>query len=441
MNTTIPAYALDVLISLESAGFEAYPVGGCVRDMLLGKAPHDFDVCTNASPEQTISALSGFTTIPTGLKQGTVTVLSQGEPVEVTTFRTDGEYHDHRRPEQVRFVSSLKEDLSRRDFTVNTLCFNEKEGLVDLFGGTDDIKNKIIRCVGEPDRRFNEDALRIIRALRFSSVLDFEIEEKTSQSIIKNKALLGNIAVERVRDELTKLICGKNAFKVIMNYHEVLEEIIPELSALYGCEQNTNYHLYDVYEHTALALSSIENDKMLRLTMLLHDIAKPLCKTTDLNGVDHFKGHAYLGEAMARDILKRLRYDNATVNRVSHLVGLHSERAPKSKIEAKLMLCEIGVDDYKAFMKIRRADCLAKANPHSHDEKLKNMQAFLDEIEKNNECWSLAQLKINGNDLKQLGFKSGKKLSAVLRALLFEVIEEEIPNDSEELKKRACELL
>ncbi|HAQ62854.1 MAG TPA: polynucleotide adenylyltransferase, partial [Ruminococcaceae bacterium] len=218
-------------------------------------------------------------------------------------------------------------------------------------------------------------------------------------------------------------------------------EIIPELSALYGCEQNTNYHLYDVYEHTALALSSIENDKTLRLTMLLHDIAKPLCKTTDLNGVDHFKGHAYLGETMARDILKRLRYDNATVNRVSHLIGLHSERTPKSKIEAKLMLCEIGVDDYKAFMKIRRADCLAKANPHSHDEKLKNMQAFLDEIEKNNECWSLVQLKINGNDLKQLGFKSGKKLSAVLRALLFEVIEEEIPNDSEELKKRACELL
>ena len=441
MDFKLPVQVNTAIKLLNESGFEAYVVGGCVRDAVMGKVPNDFDITTSAYPEEMKSVFASYRIIETGIQHGTLTVIVDGIPLEITAYRIDGEYLDNRHPENVSFSRNLKDDLSRRDFTVNTLCFNEKEGLVDLFGGTDDIKNKIIRCVGEPDRRFNEDALRIIRALRFSSVLDFGIEEKTAQSIIKNKALLGNIAVERVRDELTKLICGKNAFKVIMNYHEVLEEIIPELSALYGCEQNTNYHLYDVYEHTALALSSIENDKTLRLTMLLHDIAKPLCKTTDLNGVDHFKGHAYLGETMARDILKRLRYDNATVNRVSHLIGLHSERAPKSKIESKLMLCEIGVDDYKAFMKIRRADCLAKANPHSHDEKLKNMQTFLDEIEKNNECWSLAQLKINGNDLKQLGFKSGKKLSAVLRALLFEVIEEEIPNDSEELKKRACELL
>ena len=441
MNYRLPSQVNIAIKLLEKSGFEAYAVGGCVRDTVMEKEPHDFDITTSAYPEEMKEIFKSFRVIETGIKHGTLTVIIDGMPLEITTYRIDGEYQDNRHPENVSFSRNLKDDLSRRDFTVNTLCFNEKDGLVDLFGGVDDIHNKIIRCVGEPDKRFNEDALRIIRALRFSSVLSFEIEEKTAQSILRNKELLNNIAVERIREEFTKLICGKNAFDIIMKYHGVLEQFIPELSPLCGCEQNTNYHLYDVLEHTARALANIENDRILRLVMFFHDIAKPLCKTTDLNGFDHFKGHAALGEIMTRDILKRLKFDNATVNRVSRLVGLHSERTPKDKTEAKLMLCETGVEDYKAFMKIRKADCLAKANPHSHDEKLKNMQSFLDEIEKNGECYSLSELNINGNDLKELGFKNGKKMSVVLRALLMEVIEEEIPNENEALRQRASEML
>jgi tRNA nucleotidyltransferase (CCA-adding enzyme) len=440
MNYRLPSQVNTAIELLYDSGFEAFAVGGCIRDTVMGTEPHDFDITTSAYPDEMKEVFKCFRVIETGIKHGTLTVIIDGMPLEITTYRIDGEYRDNRHPENVSFSRELKDDLSRRDFTVNTLCYNEKEGLVDLFGGVKDIENRVIRCVGKPDRRFSEDALRIIRALRFSSVLGFEIEKETAESILRNRELLNNIAVERIRDEFTKLICGDRAFDIIMNYHEVLEQFIPELSPLCSCEQNTNYHLYNVLEHTAHALESIENDRILRLVMFFHDIAKPLCKTTDMNGFDHFKGHAALGEIMTGDILKRLKYDNATVNRVSRLVGLHSERTPKDKIETKLMLCEAGIEDCKAFMKIRKADCLAKANPHSHDEKLRNMQGFLDEIEKNSECYSLAQLNIDGNDLKALGFK-GKRMSVVLRALLMDVIEEEIPNENEALRQRASEML
>lgn len=437
----LPSQVNTAIELLHDSGFEAYAVGGCVRDTVMGKEPHDFDITTSALPDEMKAVFEGFRVIETGIKHGTLTVIVEGMPLEITTFRIDGKYLDNRRPENVSFSRNLKDDLSRRDFTINTLCLNENNGLVDLLGGVDDIENKIIRCVGEPDKRFSEDALRIIRALRFSAVLGFEIEDKTTKSIFKNKELLKKIAIERIRDEFTKLVMGENACDVILKYHEVIEEFIPEFKALFGCEQNTPYHLFDVAKHTAYALKNVENDRILRLTMFFHDIAKPLCKTTDLNGFDHFKGHAALGEMMTKDILKRMRFDNATVSAVSALVGLHSERVPKTKIEAKLMLCETGIENCRAFIKIRKADCLAKANPHLQDEKLENFRRFLDEIEKNNECYSLAQLNINGNDLKQLGLKDGKKISIILGALLMEVIEEEIPNEAKALKNRAAEML
>lgn len=424
---------------LNDNGFEAYAVGGCVRDMVMGIAPHDFDITTSALPEETEKVFGGYRIIETGIKHGTVTVIMENEPIEITTYRIDGDYLDNRHPESVNFSRNLKDDLSRRDFTVNTLCFNENDGLIDLFGGIDDIKSGIIRCVGEPDKRFNEDALRIMRAIRFSCTLGFNIEEGTAESIIRNRELLRHIAVERIREEFTKLLCGKSVMETVNKYRCVIEVFIPEYAALFGCEQNTPYHIYDVAGHSLVATDFIENDKDLRLTMFFHDIAKPVCRTTDENGTDHFKGHALTGEIMSRKILKRLRYDNKTVEKVSTLIKIHSAASPKSKAEAKFLLSNIGEDRYRDFMKVRRADCFAKANPHSHDEKLKNMQSFLDEIKKNNECYSLKQLAADGNDLKAVGITGGK-INFVLKSLLSLVINGECENDREKLIAKAKEL-
>lgn len=440
MELHLPEKVNNAIELLKNNGFEAYAVGGCVRDMVMGIQPHDFDITTSAFPEETKEVFKDFRIVETGIKHGTVTVIIDREPLEITTYRIDGDYLDNRHPESVNFSRSLKDDLSRRDFTVNTLCFNEKDGLVDLFGGMQDIQDGIIRCVGEPDRRFKEDALRIMRAIRFASCLGFKIERETAESVLKNRDLLKNIAYERIREELVRLICGKNALNILREYHEVIEVFIPEFSALFGCEQNTQYHIYDVAEHTLRALDFIENEPILRLTVLLHDIAKPICKTTDSNGFDHFKGHAVKGEEMSREILKRLRFDNKTVEAVSRLIGLHSERSPRNKIEAKLMLCEIGEDCYRGFMKVRRADCFAKAEPHSHDEKLKNMQLFLDEIIENNECYCLKQLKINGNDLKKIGITEGKEINKALCTLLMLVIEEKCENELNSLLNMAKEI-
>lgn len=440
MNFKLPEKVNSIINLLKAGGYEAYAVGGCVRDMVMGIEPHDFDITTSALPEETKKVFADFRLIETGIKHGTVTVISEHEPFEITTYRIDGDYLDNRHPESVSFSRNLKDDLSRRDFTVNTLCFNETEGIVDLFGGTEDIKNGIIRCVGDPERRFSEDALRIMRALRFSATLGFSIEKETARCIHSQKDLLKNIAAERIRDEFTKLITGKNAMGVLREYHDVIEVFIPEFAALFGCEQNTPYHIYDVAQHTLHALDSVENDRVLKITMFFHDIGKPLAKTTDMNGIDHFKGHATIGAKMSVDILKRMRYDNKTVEMVSTLIGIHSEHCPKTKAEARLMLCEVGEEYYRGFMKVRRADCLAKANPHSHDEKLKQMQVFLDEIIKNNECYMLKDLKLNGNDLKKAGVTDGKKINRILQKLLFEVIEDSEKNNKPYLVSRAKEL-
>ncbi len=439
MELHLPEKVNRAIKLLKDNGFEAYAVGGCVRDMIMGIAAHDFDVTTSALPEETEKVFEGFRIIETGIKHGTVTVIIEGEPIEITTYRTDGDYLDNRHPESVNFSRNLKDDLSRRDFTVNTLCFNENEGLIDLFGGTEDIKSGIIRCVGEPDKRFNEDALRIMRAIRFSCTLGFDIEKSTSESIIKNRELLRNIAAERIREEFTKLLCGKSVRDTLNKYRCVLEVFIPEYADLFGCEQNTPYHIYDVAQHSLAAVDFIENDKDLRLTMFFHDIAKPLCKTTDENGRDHFKGHALAGYVISKEILKRMRYDNKTVEKVSTLIKIHSAASPRSKAEAKFFLSNIGEERYRNFMKVRRADCFAKANPNSHDEKLKKMQEFLDEILKNDECFSLKQLNIDGNDLKAMGIK-GEKINLALNSLLTLVINGDCENDRDKLIEKAKEL-
>lgn len=436
MIIKLPEQVNTALNLLSDNGFEGFIVGGCVRDCILGITPYDWDITTNATPAETENCFKDYKIIETGFQHGTVTVLIDKIPLEITTYRIDGEYFDCRRPESVTFSRNLKDDLSRRDFTVNTLCYNQKDGLIDLFGGIDDINNKIIRCVGEPDKRFSEDALRIMRGIRFSATLGFKIDKSTADSIRCNRQLLTNISFERIRVEFNKLICGKNATEIIRQYSDVFGVFIPELLPLIGCEQKTKYHKYDVFEHTLVAVDNIDSDDLiLRLTMLFHDFGKPQAKTTDEKGTSHFKGHAKISGKLANDILKRLKYDNKTINEVTKLVLIHDMKSAKSKIEAKHMLNHIGDEDYLRLIKIKRADNRAKANPHSIDEKLENMLKFYNEIKQNNECYTLNSLDISGNDIISLGKFKGTEIKSALDFLLNAVIDENCLNKKGKLIK------
>ena len=418
---------------LYNANMEAYAVGGCVRDSLLGKTPNDWDITTSATPKEVEQVFEGYRVLETGIKHGTVTVLLDGTPLEITTFRVDGQYLDARHPESVSFSRNLLDDVTRRDFTVNTLCWNPQTGVVDLCGGIADLQKGILRAVGEPDRRFQEDALRILRGLRFSATLGFKIEAETAKSILRNRQLLTAVSAERIQEEFTKLLLGKNAAKVLREFHEVIEVFIPELTPLLGCPQHTPYHCYDVFEHTLHALESIENDEILRLCMFFHDFAKPACRRTDKAGTDHFKGHEKAGAELVRPILLRLRYPRKTVDTVTELIAIHDTKAPKSKMEAKQLLRKIGVDNYRALIKIKRADNLAKADPHAIDKKLLQMKKYLSEILENGECYSLKALTVNGNDLKSVGISDGPEMHRVLDALLDAVIADTCPNEKDAL--------
>lgn len=424
-----PEQVKTTLRRLHENGFAAYAVGGCVRDSLLGKTPLDWDITTAARPEETERVFSDCRLIETGVQHGTVTVLLDGLSLEITTFRVDGDYLDARHPASVAFTSRLKEDLLRRDFTVNTLCWNEQDGVVDLCGGLADLQNGILRAVGAPDRRFSEDALRILRGIRFASVLGFTIEPNTAESILRNRQLLTKVAAERIREEFSKLLCGKNAAAVLDRYREVIAVFIPEVRALFDCPQNTPYHCFDVYRHTLATLENIEPTEALRLCMFFHDFGKPVCRKTDENGQDHFKGHQKVGAEIVKPILKRLRYDNSTVKTVTGWIAIHDLKSPKTKIEAKQLLSEIGVDNYRALIKIKRADNRGKAQPHAIDEKLRRMADFLAEILENHECYDLRGLAVNGDDLKAAGIPDGKAIRDALNGLLGLVITEQCGNE------------
>lgn len=424
-----PEQVKTALHLLQNSGFEAYAVGGCVRDSLLGHAPDDWDITTSARPEETEAVFQAYRLIETGLQHGTVTVILDGMPLEITTFRVDGAYLDARHPESVAFTRSLRDDLARRDFTVNTLCWNEKDGIVDLFGGIADLQNKILRAVGEPDKRFQEDALRILRGIRFAAVLGFTLEAETANSILRNRQLLSAVAKERIRTEFGKLLCGQNAPQILERFHEVIEVFIPELRPLVGCPQNTKYHCLDVFHHTLATVAHIPPSEIPRLCMFFHDFGKPACRRTDSDGTDHFKGHEQKSAEIAEPILRRLRYDNRTVKTVTERIRIHDTKSAVTKVQAKKLLSKIGVDNYRALMDMKRADCRGKAESHAIDEKLQKMDALLTEILTNNECFSLKQLSVNGNDLKNIGMTDGKTICAALEALLCAVIEERCPNE------------
>lgn len=442
MTMDMPKNVDTAINLLQSAGFEAYAVGGCVRDSLLGKIPNDWDITTSAKPEDMKSVFADFHCIDTGIKHGTVTVVIDGEPLEITTFRLDGEYEDNRHPKSVTFTSNLGADLGRRDFTVNAMAYSKKTGTVDLFGGQNDLKNKIIRCVGDPDRRFNEDALRILRALRFASTLDFEIEEKTAQSLLKNCALLGNISEERIAKELLKLVCGKGAKRILTDFAPVLFEILPELQPMYKNSHDNPHHCYDIYEHTLIAVESIDPEPTLRFAMLLHDCGKPAVKKFDENGVAHFYGHQRISAEISAQILARLKVSNKFRDEILFLVSNHdrwelyenTEKMPR-------YLSKFGLDGVLKLLKVMRADVLAQSPEYRYRlDQIADAEEIAKNLAEQKPCLSLRELQINGRTLMDIGIPQGRKLGAVLAQLLDEVIDGVTKNTQEALTTRAREI-
>lgn len=442
MTMDMPKNVDTAINLLQSAGFEAYAVGGCVRDSLLGKTPNDWDITTSAKPEDMKSVFINFHCIDTGIKHGTVTVVIDGEPLEITTFRLDGEYEDNRHPKSVTFTSDLGADLGRRDFTVNAMAYSKKTGTVDLFGGQNDLKNKIIRCVGDPDRRFNEDTLRILRALRFASALDFEIDEKTAQSLLKNRALLGNISEERIAKELLKLVCGKGAKRILTDFAPVLFEILPELQPMYKNSHDNPHHCYDIYEHTLIAVESIDPEPTLRFAMLLHDCGKPAVKKFDENGVAHFYGHQRISAEISAQILARLKVSNKFRDEILFLVSNHdrwelyenTEKMPR-------YLSKFGLDGVLKLLKVMRADVLAQSPEYRYRlDQIADAEEIAKNLAAQKPCLSLRELQINGRTLMDIGIPQGRKLGAVLAQLLDEVIDGVTKNTQEALTTRAREI-
>lgn len=441
MNISIPDYVSELMDILYEAGYTSYAVGGCVRDAALGKEPYDWDVTTSAKPEQMQKIFSSFKTVDNGLKHGTLCVINNRKPVEITTMRVDMGYSDNRHPDSVKFTSNIETDLSRRDFTVNAMAYNTLDGFKDPFGGMDDIRNRLIKCVGTPDVRFEEDALRIMRGLRFASVLGFDIEKATAESIIKNKALLHNVAFERIRTELLKLLCGKNVKKILMDFAPVFFEIIPELEPMYKFPQHTPYHIYDIWEHTAAAVASAEPDPIIRMTMLLHDCGKPKMHTTDSNGIDHFKKHQEVSYELSLEILKRLRFSCDDQKEISRLIKYHDLRPTGNKKEALLLASELSPEFMLRLLPILRADAKAQ-NPVNLPKKLFELDKTENVIKaaiSSGTCLSIKELDLSGDDLKRIGFK-GKEISDTLNILLKKVVSEVVPNNRQALLDYSCSL-
>ena len=430
--TGIPEAVQRLLYDLETVGHEAWCVGGCVRDRLLGREPGDWDVTTSALPKETV-AIFGDRAIPTGLKHGTVTVRTAAGPVEVTTYRVDGAYQDHRRPEEVRFTRSLEEDLKRRDYTVNAMAVNLRGELRDPFGGQEDLKKNLLRCVGEPDRRFGEDALRILRGLRFAATLGFDLEPETAASLLRNRELLREIAAERIWAEWSSLLCGDRAAEVLRIYPEVFGVFWPELLPMVGFDQRNFHHCYDVWEHTLHAFAWVPGDLILRCTMLLHDVGKTRTFTVDEEGVGHFCGHPSVSREMADEMLRRLKCDNDTRETITLLVGWHDKNIDRTESGVCRALRRLGEENLRRLLMVKRADNMGQAEEFRWVQtEIDRAEEILKKIMEQEACFSLKQLAVNGRDLLQLGF-SGPAVGRTLNRLLDEVVEGRLNNEKAEL--------
>jgi len=437
----MPEEVVQIIDSLHREGFEGYAVGGCVRDMVLGVEPKDWDIATDAKPWEVKEIFAE--TIDTGIKHGTVTVVINGKKFEVTTYRSDGRYSDNRHPDNVEFTPSLEEDLCRRDFTMNAIAYNHIRGFFDPLNGKRDIKRKTIRAVGIPDIRFREDALRMLRAVRFSAEKDFSIDKGTADSIAKNSSLIKNVSWERIRDELNRLLVSPNPLKfILLRDTGLLQHIMPEFEILFHVEQNNPHHVYNVGIHTLYAMANIENDLVLRWTMLLHDIGKPSTKTTDGYGVDHFYGHPEKSEEIARIILSRLKFDNKTLKEILHLIRHHDRNIGTNENSVRKAVAVIGEHLFEKYLKIREADISAQSPDfyESSMAKLKKVTQIYNEI-KDESCFSLKGLKVNGDDLIAAGFRQGKEIGVVLNRLMEIVLENPSLNNRETLLEIARELI
>lgn len=442
MKVNFPESVRWAIKRLNDAGYEAWAVGGCVRDSVLGKEPHDWDMTTSALPEETMAVFADHPVIETGLKHGTVTVLVDGEPLEITTYRVDGSYSDSRRPDSVSFTRSLKDDMARRDFTINAMAAHPEKGIVDCFGGLEDLKNGVIRCVGDPERRFSEDALRILRAMRFSAVLGFPIEEKTAEALLNIRENLRHVAMERIFSELRRMLCGKDIGRILRQFPQVLWVFLPELQPMAGFEQHNPNHLYDVWEHTVVSVESVPADEVLRLTMLLHDAGKPACFSMDDKGIGHFYGHPVKSRELAENILSRLRADNHTGERVLALVEHHDADIAAKPASVRRWLGKLGERGFFDLLAVKRADNLAQDLSYRDKRDVLDALALMaKEILAEGQCFTLRSLAVNGYDLMELGFKPGVHMGDVLDSLLEKVVEGECPNDKEELLRLAEQML
>lgn len=425
MKIVMPEKVVYIIDRLREHGYDAYAVGGCVRDSILAKKPKDWDITTEAKPQAVKSIFQR--TVDTGIEHGTVTVLLGKDSFEVTTYRIDGAYEDSRHPKEVTFTRRLKEDLLRRDFTINAMAYNDHARLVDEFGGMKDLNHHLIRAVGKPEERFSEDALRIMRAVRFSAQLDFRIEDETREAASKLSNTLENISAERIREELVKLLVSDHPERLWDAWEMgITKVILPEWDAMVGVEQNTPHHCFDVARHTMEAVKNIKNDPVLRLTMLFHDMGKPAMKTTDESGRDHFKKHALVSEELARKIMMRLKFDNETIRKVTRLVCYHDYRMEATPANVRRAVNRISPELFPYYLAVRMADAKAQST-YRRREKLENiisMREIWREVMDRGDCVTLRQLAVTGNDLIELGMEPGRQMGTILTELLEWVIDE-----------------
>ena len=437
----LPFQVSEILERIERAGFAGYVVGGCVRDHLMGMEPHDFDITSSAEPREIENIFADCRVIETGIKHGTVTVLYKGISTEITTFRVDGDYSDGRHPDSVSFSRNIEDDLARRDFTINGIAYNPKLGFVDPFGGKEDIERGIIRCIGDPNRRFDEDALRVVRALRFSATLGFPIAEETAAAMLSHKAHLKKVSVERVFTELKRLLCGKDVKRVLMEFSDIFAAIIPQLGAEIGYDQGSKYHNSTLYEHTARAVEAAPDTVEMRLAMLLHDIGKPECRTVDENGECHYYGHAEISARMTDEILRMLKCDNALREHVCEIVRYHDIPADTSRRYIRRQLAKHGAEVFADIMAAHIADDSAKCDfCRDRIPKIREVLAIAEEISAEKPCLSVKTLEISGNDLKDI-VPPSPLMGEILSKLLEEVVDEKLANEKPALLKRAAELM
>lgn len=452
MNIPVPEKVNRIIETLLAHGYEAYAVGGCVRDSLIGREADDWDITTSASPHE-VKALFRRT-IDTGIQHGTVTVMLDKEGFEVTTYRIDGEYEDGRHPKEVLFTKNLEEDLKRRDFTINAMAYNEQAGVVDIFGGVKDLENKIIRCVGVAGERFDEDALRIMRAFRFSAQLDFSIEEKTRIAAARRTENLKKISAERIRVELTKLLLSNHPDRLLwMQQSGITKVVLPEFDAMLATEQNNGNHLYNVGEHTLKVIERVGKNgewskkdlQVLRFAALLHDVAKPGVQVTDGQGEHHFPNHAEAGAKKAKEVMRRLKFDNETTDLVVRLVSAHnqyivlSDSHEENLAAMRHMMHRIGPDLMNLLWELQRADVMSQ-HPAFLEHKLSALEETKElhrEVLKRGDCVSLKQLAVNGKDLIELGAKPGKEIGEILEELLAVVLDYPGKNTREILLQQA----